>query len=99
MSSSKGGRVFVQDARETAGRRCAEELAEVAVMINGFDAGHRLGTADASIHDSAIGDRGAYRHGIEHAGEIVVGGIFGCAGDFERAVDTRGASHSCGAEG
>ncbi len=28
--------------------------------------------------------------GVEHAGEVEVGGVFGGAGDFERAVDAWG---------
>ena len=71
--------------RHAAGR--VVQLREVVVMKDVDHAGRLFCHAGIDVGDFAAGDGAEHAVGIHHAGQVVVRGILGAAGQLLRAVD------------
>jgi hypothetical protein len=70
------------------GRR-AKDLSEVAAMVDRANARHLLRSARVDAAHLAIRDGGAHRHGVHHAGKMMVRAVHRPAAHLQRTVDAR----------
>src|ERR1700722_1639921 len=78
---------FVDDDREILVRRYSEETANILPVKDCSYAGHLFGSRSIQGGDRPLRNRGQNRHGVEHAGKIVVRRISRGPANFQGAVD------------
>jgi hypothetical protein len=80
---------FYADAFVALPSARTENFTDVFAMEDRAHAGHLFCRGRVEFGDSAIGDCGLDRHGIQQSGKVEVGGVAGGAADLQWAIDAR----------